>query len=382
MRTMTLWMQRFYRWIPPFVTAVLALNGLLNVISGALIIFRFAGFEPAQYVPDYLQLPSVQQTSGIISILLGIFLIFLSKGLYERRRRSWAWALALLSILTANNIARGTIGETAYFSIFLVLLLVVFYRYFDQTEGGISPYSHLLAWGSMLFALAYGVVGAYFLRTEFSGIETWIDAFYYTVVTYSTVGYGDILPQTRDAKIFTVSMIAIGLTSFVTALTVLVGPMIENRVKGMLKIMTKLQHAANHVVVCGYSSVAEVLIRGLQEQNIPYVIIEEKESLAQKLRENGHRVVLEDPTRLDVLLEAGLEHSRALVCALPEDAANLLVVLTARNYRDQEKKLSFKIIARVEKEENLAKVQKAGADEVISPASLAGKMMLDKLVIS
>lgn len=365
--------------ISTLIAAVLSFNGFVNLATGLAPIFKVASYLRMEEVPEYLRLTSGQRFSGILSVFMGVLLIVLGKGLYERRRRAWGWSLAILLVLMANNLYRGTTPQTIALSLVLVASLLMFRRRFDVRAEGKLDYGQIVGLVSVLFALAYGIVGSYVLRAQFNAIETWNDAIYFTFVTYSTLGYGDILPQTANAKIFVISMILIGLTSFVTALTVLLGPILERRMKGVLSIMSRLQRAADHVVICGYTSVSESVIDELQQREVPYLIIDDREDLIIHLQNKGHDILPGDPTRRETLLQANLSNALALIAAFDSDSVNTLIAITAKALRD-EVKGRFRIVVRVEDEENVEKVQRLGADEVISPSTLGGRMMATRAV--
>jgi voltage-gated potassium channel len=365
--------------ISTLIAAVLSFNGFVNLATGLAPIFRVASYLRMEEVPEYLRLTSGQRFSGILSVFMGVLLIVLGKGLYERRRRAWGWSLAILLVLMANNLYRGTTPQTLILSLILVASLLVFRRRFDVRAEGKLDYGQIVGLASVLFALAYGIVGSYILRAQFNAIENWNDAIYFTFVTYSTLGYGDILPQTANAKIFVISMILIGLTSFVTALTVVLGPILERRMKGVMSIMTRFQRAADHVVVCGYSHVSESVIDELQRREIPYLIVDDREDLIAHLQNKGHDVLLGDATQRETLQQANLGNALAVITAFDQDSMNTLVAVTAKELRD-EAKSRFRIVVRVEDEENVEKVQRLGADEVISPSTLGGRMMATRAV--
>ena len=365
--------------VSSILAAVMAFNGFVNLATGLAPIFRVASYLKMDEVPEYLRLTSSQRFSGILSVLLGVLLIALGKGLYERHRRSWGWSLAVMVILVANNLYRGTTPQTSILSVILIAALVVFRKRFDVRSEGKFDYGQIVGLVSVLFALSYGIVGAYLLRAQFSGIETWTDAVYFTLVTYSTVGYGDVLPQTANAKFFTMSMILIGLTSFVTALTVLLGPMLERRMKGVLRMMSRFQKEGGHVVVCGYSSVSESVIDELQGREVPYLVVDDREHLISHLQKKGHDALLGDATQRETLEQANVQNAQALIAAFDSDSVNTLVAITARELRDAVGG-KFRIVVRVEDEENVEKVRRVGADEAISPSTLGGRMMATKAV--
>jgi len=371
------------RWHPELnvsglIAAVFAVNGFLNLVTGLFPVLRGGTRTGVEELPHYLRVTPAQQLSGVVSIFLGVVMIALGRGLYQRRRAAWRWAMVLLVALAANNVLRATTPQTVILSGLLIIGLLACRRRFDVPSETRLGYGQVIALASVSFALAYGIVGSYLMQAQFQGLESWTDAIYYTFVTYSTLGYGDILPKTPDARLFVVSMIVVGLGSFVTAVTMVVGPMIERRMKGVLSIMGKFRAASNHVLVCGYSSVGESVVDELQDRGIPYVIIDDREDIAAHLRDKGHDVLTGDATRRETLEAANLRQARAVVAAFDSDSVNALVALTAKGFRDATPGATFCIVARVEDEENVDKVRQVGADEVISPSTLGGRMMAQK----
>ena len=175
-------------------------------------------------------------------------------------------------VLLANNLYRGTTPHTAVVTLTLIAGLSLSHKQFYCRSEVKLGYAQIVALFSVLFALGYGIIGSYALRAQFNNLETWIDAVYFTFVTYSTLGFGDIHPLTAEAKIFVISMIPIGVGSFITAIATLLGPALEKRLKGVLGIMKKFQHITNHVIICGYSNVSESVIDELQERDVPFLI--------------------------------------------------------------------------------------------------------------
>ena len=376
-------MHRLRVYAPYLIAAVIAANGFFTLAAGLERIFQFGVYLKLELeaVPEYLDLTPALQVGGFVSVVLGGLLIALGKGLAGRRQRSWWWTLGILVLQIANNFYQARALSTSGLSALLLVLLVAFRRDFDQKPARRKwSYGELIAGVSVLFALAYGIVGSYLLRREFSTIENWTDAIYFTIVTYSTLGYGDILPQTANAKIFTMSMVAIGLSSFVTALTVLLGPLIEERLKGVFTVMSKFQKTVNHVVICGFTSVTESIIDELREREVPFLIIDEREDMVLHLKSSGLDTLCGDPTARRTLEQANLANAAAVIAATDSDATNTLVALTARDLRDHNELNRFRIVVRIEDEENIEKVRQVGADEVISPSTLGGRMMAAQAV--
>jgi len=362
--------------IPLVVSLIVALNGFLSLATGLLPMLGWRS------VLDRLQQPLLLspflRSSGVLSVVLGVFLIILGKGLFERRRRSWRVCLTVLAVLILNDLCRGTTPQTSLLSFALLFLLVIYRRQFSMPPVVALGYAQIVALASIVFALGYGIIGSYLLRDEFKGVATWGDAVYFSIVTYSTVGYGDIAPDGENAKLFVSSMIPIGLVAFATALTALVGPEVERRMKGVLSIMQRFQHFSNHVIVCGYTNVSETVLAELAKSNATCLVIENRLEFGELLRRKGYEVLAADPTRQETLRDAGLLNSSALVCACDADSVNMLIAVTAKEMRDAAKRTRPRIIVRIEDEENIPKAQRVGADEVISPSTLGGQIIAQK----
>jgi len=371
-------MNRLRSYVPYLVAGVIAINGFLTLAAGLAEIFGF-DFRLERdlgQVSGYLDATPAIRLGGFVSVLLGILLLVLGKGLAERRRRAWWTAIFVLTLVLFNTFYQGVLLERSGVTLVLLGLLLGFRKEFGrQSEPLDWSYAEVVAALSVLFALGYGIVGSYLLRREFSGIDGWTDAVYFTIVTYSTLGYGDILPTTSNAKIFTVTMVFIGLSSFVTALTVLIRPIVENRLKEMFSVMSKFQNKANHVVVCGFTKVTESIVDALREQGVPFLIIEDSDEMCLHLKSLGYDVLSGDPTEKGTLEQAGLSRAAAVIAATDSDATNTLIALTARELRDSADKHDFRIVVRVENEENIAKVERVGADEIVSPSTMGGRQM-------
>ncbi|MFH1571235.1 MAG: NAD-binding protein [Gemmatimonadota bacterium] len=374
---------RLRAYLPYAIAGVIALNGFLNLGAGFASLFQFGRYVELgmDAVPGYLQMAPHLELGGFVGVVLGALLVALGRGLADRRRRSWWWAVGILALLLGHDLYRGLTVQTAAPSALLMALLVAFRADFDhRPERRRWSFAEVVAGAAVVFALGFGIVGSYLLRHEFSTISGWTDAVYFTVVTYSTLGFGDILPQTANAKIYTVCMLFIGLGTFATALTVLIAPMIEERIRGVFSAMTRFQRTVDHVVVCGYTNVTESILDELREREVPFIVIEERESVYQMLQGSGVDVLHGDPTERRVLEQANLPHASAVIAATDSDATNALITITARTLREIADGVHFRIIARVEDEENIQKVGAVGADEVISPSTLGGRLMAARAV--
>ncbi len=216
--------------------------------------------------------------------------------------------------------------------------------------------------------LTIGTVG-YMLLSHYS----FVDAVYMTVITVTTVGFGEVKPFTPQEKIFTVFLILTSITVFGYA----VSTFSEYLVSGKLfdyfkhkKVEKKIARLKGHTIVCGYGRNGKQAIIKLMNYNKKFVIVERDKELIEELEANEYLCIQGDATLDETLLRAGIEKSANLITALPSDADNLFVVLTARQLNSK-----FKIVSRASNESSYSKLKIAGADNVIMPDKLGGDHM-------
>jgi len=199
-----------------------------------------------------------------------------------------------------------------------------------------------------------------------------LDAFYYSLVTSSTVGYGDITPVTQEARLFSLSVVVLGTASFAIALTALLGPALEARFASALGRMTQsdLESLDGHVVVAGYGDLTEPILTELAARNREFVVLTNDDRDVPMLRGRNLNVLVADPADDDSLQRAGVDRARAVVTATNDDGEDALVILTIReNHQD------VRVVAAATDQENEAKLRRAGADTVISPAVIGGRLL-------
>ncbi|MGM0605981.1 MAG: NAD-binding protein, partial [Halobacteriota archaeon] len=246
----------------------------------------------------------------------------------------------------------------------------------DRFHRELSPSPTQLAAGiALVGAVSYGTLGGYALREEFTGIQTVTDAFYYTIVTASTVGYGDVVaaPESELGKLFAISVLLINVAAFAVALGVLLTPAIEAQFSKALGRMTDNQFEIldDHVLVLGYGELTEPILDELENTG-PYAVVTGDESKARSLADRGIAVLTADPSDEEPLRRVGIETARAVIVATNNDAQDALAILTARQLNPD-----VPIIAAATQRENVAKLRRAGADRVISPAIIGGRLLVN-----
>ncbi|MCY4485201.1 MAG: NAD-binding protein [Spirochaetaceae bacterium] len=360
---------------------VIAIHGLLQLALG---VGRLVAPEVVLIRND-----SGDEVSGLARILTGILLILLAKGLLERRRRAWIAALLLLAAVLVTNGPHWIGGQGIYalaFTLLMIAALLAFHRTFSVRAARRISYGQAVAGIAVALAVAYGIVGSYLLRDQFHGIDGWTDAAYFALFAYSTLGYdfdvAEMYPVGSDARWFVVSLFLIGVTLFITALSVTLGPIVEGRMKGVMSLVKRFQRMSNHVVVCGWSGVAQSVVDELRDRGVPVVTIDDRERIVQLLRAKGHDVLEGDPTLRETLLDANVVTAQAVIATYDADSMNTLTAVNAKDVRDDTPGARFAILVRIEDEENVDKVRKLGVDQVISPSTLGGRLLASRAVES
>ena len=202
---------------------------------------------------------------------------------------------------------------------------------------------------------------------------SFIDALYQTVITITTVGFGEVKPFTPQEKIFTVFLILTSITVFGYA----VSSFSEYLVSGRLfqhfkhkKVEKQIANLKGHTIVCGYGRNGKQAINKLKSYNKDFVVVEKNKDLIKHLDSEGILNIEGDATTDETMLRAGINTAENLITALPSDSDNLFVVLTASQLNKK-----CKIISRASKETSYSKLKIAGADNVIMPDKLGGAHM-------
>lgn len=232
------------------------------------------------------------------------------------------------------------------------------------------PLSRRLAYPALALALLIsgGVAGMHWLEGY-----SWAQALWFVTATVTTVGYGDLVPQTSAGRWLALILMPGGIGLFTYLVFTIMATVVEGHLSnawGRRTTLRKIHELRQHVVICGAGRVGQAVLQRLQQEQIPFVVIERDAQRATSLQEAGLLVLVEDAMEDATLLKAGIENARGLVTCLPDDAANVFVVLTARGLNP-----SLFIVARSSMPGSEEKLRRAGADRVISPASIGGRRM-------
>ncbi|VVB52567.1 Calcium-gated potassium channel MthK [uncultured archaeon] len=227
-------------------------------------------------------------------------------------------------------------------------------------------FRHLL--GAIAFILFVLLIGTFsFTRLEHLSL---MDSLYFTVVTLSTIGYGDITPTSHETKIFLIMFIPLGVGAYLyllsaVSVTIFEGKMIE--VFKMEQMQDKIKKMKNHVVLCGYGDVGARVASGLQS----VVVVENRDASVEAALNAGYPIVEGTSTESGVLKKAGVERASAVIIALNSDPETVFTILTAKEMNPK-----AKIYARANRPDSVKKMKMAGAHNVVCVPEIAANAIL------
>jgi voltage-gated potassium channel len=234
-------------------------------------------------------------------------------------------------------------------------------------------YRFVLIAGLLLFTLLAGTIGFTLVQGD-----TVFDAFYRTVTTISTAGHQELGPLNRSGRVFNAFLIMFGVTSMFLAVGAMTQTIIELELQdrfGRRRMRRMIHGLHDHVIVCGFGRVGRHASYELQQARAPFVILDRDEARVTRATGMGMMAVAADATRDQSLREAGVERAQGLIAALPSDAENLFIILSAKALNPK-----LRVVTRVSEEEAEEKLRRAGADTVLTPYAIAGNQMASALL--
>lgn len=229
-----------------------------------------------------------------------------------------------------------------------------------------------IAAASLLGLVTFGVTGYRLIEDM-----PFLDALYMTVTTVTTVGYGEVRPLSDAGRIFTMTLILLGVIVATYSLTTTATFLFAGEWRRFWQAQRRdrmIEHLHQHVIVCGYGRVGRHVVDELRLEGIPFVVIDPHPDKIIELDQAGYLAVCGDAAQEANLHAAGIGRARGLIASAHSDAENVFIVLTARALR-----ADLTIVARADFEESEPKLHRAGANKVIRPNHLAGRRMVGML---
>jgi voltage-gated potassium channel len=305
--------------------------------------------------------------AGVPAAVVGSLQVFIAVGLLSRSRL--AWVSSVLMSLAQFALALGY-NHQAWHSpnvLYLVALLAALVLSRHKFQQSSLAAGTLFAVAALLLLIAYGTMGGLLLGPGFSPpIASLQQALYFTVETMSTVGYGDILPKSDDARLFVISLIVLGLSVFATSLTAVAGPLVQSRLSRIITPGRKKMKRVNHFIITGSGPLAQNTARELLHRDRSVVVIVDDETT----QFGDAEMIVGDATDLEVLRKAGAETADAVLALSDDDAENAFVILALRELRTDAKK-----IAAVSRRKNLERVRRVQPDMILAPNVFGGEVL-------
>lgn len=355
-------------WPQLMLGLVLVYSGYLNLLSGLHlpggILQTLSHAGPLPQLSNEVSL--VALGSGTQAILGG-GLVLVGIGLFFRLRSAWAFAMLLLAINIGVDLATKKSGLELFLPVSLLIALLLFGgRFVHRTLLGNS----LISLISILAVLAYGVFGSYLLGSGFNPpIHGLSSALYFTVVTLSTVGFGDIIPHTAEARYFVVSLITVGLSIFATVVISTLGPALSGELSRLFAHQGGRMKLKGHTILVGEGSVARNTARELNERDKLFVWVV---TSADKANLSDAQVVIGDASEEATLIEAGVKNARLLIAAREDDGENAFIALLGKDLNPEVHVLAVASSARA-----IHRLKLARADLVFAPAVVGARLLAD-----
>lgn len=218
----------------------------------------------------------------------------------------------------------------------------------------------------LLVIIAAGIVGYTF-------IEGWsfLDSLFMTITTITTVGYSEVHPLSTGGRIFSIFLILGGMGGAFYALFGIIEFIVEGQFGITVRrrrMVNKIAKLKEHFILCGFGRVGEEISSTFKEEDVPFVIIDNRPECTARAEELEYLFLQGDATSDEILKEAGIERARGLVAALGNDVDNTYITLSARGLRSD-----LFITARASDSESEKKLKRAGANRIVSPNSIGAR---------
>ncbi len=341
---------------------ILMIAGVLNIETGLrYYLVPLSQIGPLSDVGRSLSVlgNSTQAILGACEILVGL-------GLLRRLAVAWAFAVLLVGVAVGVNLVQGYHGTSLIFSSLMLLALLILRRYF--TRRAVTA-NYIFSFMGILAILAYGTFGTYMLGEGFHPkIHDVASAFYFTIITLATVGYGDIVPVTSETRLFVVSLLIVGLSVFATAFASVLGPALSSEINRFFNPREKKMKPTDHVILAGEGALAANTSRELLARGIPFVQIISTGAAPAHLSEDI--VVRGNAGDDQVLKEAGIDSAFLVIAARDDDGENAFISLVAKDLNP-----NVRVLAVASAAGSIRRLKLARAEMVFAPAVVGGRML-------
>jgi voltage-gated potassium channel len=355
--------QRLALWPQGPLAAVLGLIGILNIIGGLKL--PLPVFLRTHTVSDLAD--SLSALGGTMQALLGFLLVVAGIGLLWRLVSAWTLAVLLLLAMLGINAVRSQWGVHFVLQALMLGALFFFKRRFTRRT---MLANSMLSLSGILAVLMYGVFGSFLLGNEFRPpIRDFETATYFAITTLSTVGFGDFVPNSPEARWFVVSLLVIGLGVFASAIVTVFGPKLSRELNRLLNPKENIMDLNNHVILVGDGAIARNTAKELKRRGLVFVHILGAKVAAPP---DEDRILVGDATSEAVLRQAGVDRARMVIAAQEDDGENAFIVLGAKELNPK-----VRVLAVASSSLSIRRLKLARADLVFSPVAVGSRLLAD-----
>ncbi|MFN3813752.1 MAG: potassium channel family protein, partial [Aquificaceae bacterium] len=229
------------------------------------------------------------------------------------------------------------------------------------------------------FSLSFGILGYMLLSNG-----DFIDSIYMTVITISTIGFGEIAKGTDTpiGRIFTTFLSLMGIGIFTTSITVIIRIFFVGDIINLLKyirMLSNIEKLKNHAIICGYNKTSAWLVEALRRRKIDFVIIDAREEALKYIQlHNIKYFIREEPFRKTALLSSGIQRAKYLIANMEDEAKNIAIIVTARLLEPDRERLF--IYSTAPTDGTAQKLEELGANKVIVPDKLIANRLFSYML--
>ncbi|MGL6072199.1 voltage-gated potassium channel protein [Craterilacuibacter sp.] len=356
---------RLQKWLPHLPLALLV--GLQALLLGYPLLSDLPRTLPGNFW--YAQAAILAEFSWVMlpRLLLSSGLVLMAIGLLLKARIAWFFSVLLLLLVTPLLWRAGlTQRDALAFSWLLILLLLFFRKAFDRSSVVAGTLLTILIVSTML---SYAMLGSLSLGNEFvPPILNPMTALYFSMVTMTTVGYGDIVPHSDAARLFTLSIIVLGITVFATALSTLFGPLLSASLQRIVKGRKRKMNRSGHYLIVGASPLAHNLYAGLSKRGLKVSVLVPAE--ASHCYPDDADVIVGETSDSAVLLGADADKANAVLALRGDDAENAFIILAMKEVAPE-----VRTVVLVNDSRHLEKIKRCQPDVLIAPQLLGSEIL-------
>lgn len=224
----------------------------------------------------------------------------------------------------------------------------------------------------MLITMLFGTVGYVVIEGA-----SWIDSLYMTVITISTVGFGEVIPLSQPGKLFTIVLIIMGTGTLAYTASQFIDYVVAGELRdifGRKRMESRIDALEDHYILCGFGRMGRIIADLLSENNLPFVIIDPEPRQSESSDEQ-YLFVTGDATHENVLIKAGVMRAKGLITVVDKDVTNLYIVLTVKGLNQD-----IFVVSKCSQEEAYSKLMWAGANKIVSPYTIGGQSIAQSII--